>query len=285
MPKLTRLTALALLMLLGTANAAAANDQPIIRENPAGVQVGARGVERSNGSSANDSTARHGSGTPTSVSCSFTPTGGGPGLTFTARCMDPAAVSTPLNLNVRFMVPLPANRTPGSTQPAAQAAVSPIVLARQAYRFLPLPAPTIHTNPPAERQQLANLPTWMWLDRESWGPRTATASIPGLSVTVTAVPVMVTWTMGDGGRVVCDGPGMAFDPAQPTRQPSCGYTYRRSSAGQPADRFTVTATTTWNITWTASGSVTGGGTLPPLARSAQTTLAVAEVQAINTPNT
>jgi hypothetical protein len=285
MPKLTRAIVLAVFLVASTATPALANAKPIVREHSTGVQVGARTEERSNGSNASDSTARHGSGTPTSVSCSFTPTGGGPGLTFSARCMDPAAISTPLNLNVRFMVPLPIDRTPGSPQPAAQAAVSPIVLARQAYRFLPLPSPTIHTNPPADRQQLANLPTWLWLDRESWGPRTATASIPGLSVTVTALPVMVTWTMGDGGRVVCDGPGMAFDPAQATRQPNCGYTYRRSSAGQPAGRFTVTATTTWKITWTASGSVTGGGTLPPLARSAQTALAVAEVQAINTPAT
>lgn len=285
MPKLTRVIVLAMFLVACTATAALANAKPIVREHSTGVQVGARTEERSDGSSANDGTARHGSGTPTSVSCSFTPTGGGPGLTFTARCMDPAAVSTPLNLNVRFMVPLPANRTPASTQPAGQAAVSPAVLARQAYRFLPLPVPTIHTNPPADRQQLANLPTWLWLGRESWGLRTATASIPGLSATVTAIPVRVTWTMGDGGRVLCGGPGSAFDPAQPTRQPSCGYTYRRSSAGQPAGRFTVTATTTWNITWTASGSVTGGGTLPPLTRSAQTALAVAEVQAINTPDT
>jgi hypothetical protein len=282
MPKLTRAIVLAVFLVACTATAALANAKPIVREHSAGVQVGARTEERSNGSGTSDNPDRRGRRTPTSVSCSFTPTGGGPGLTFTARCMDPASVSTPLNLNVRFMVPLPADRTPARTQPAGQAAVSPAVLARQAYRFLPLPAPTIHTNPPADRQQLPNLPTWLWLDRESWGPRTATASIPGLSVTVTAVPVMVTWTMGDGGRVVCDGPGTPFDPA---RQPSCDYTYRRSSAGEPAGRFTVTATTTWNIIWTASGSVTGGGTLPPLARSAQTALAVAEVQAINTPNT
>jgi hypothetical protein len=286
MPKLTRLIAVALLLLMGTETAAAANDQPIISENPTGVQVGARSVDRSNGSGANHGgDDRRASGTPTSVSCSFTPTAGGPALTFTASCMDPAAVSTPLNLNVRFMIPVPADRPPGSPQPAAQTAVSPAVLARQAYRFLPLPTPAIRTNPPADRQQLANLPTWLWLGRTSWGPRTATASIPGLSVTVTAVPVVVTWTMGDGGRVVCRGPGTAFEPAQPARRPSCVYTYRRSSAGQPAGRFTVTATTTWNIAWTASGSVTGGGTLPPLARSAQTALAVAEVQAINTPDT
>jgi len=218
----------------------------------------------------------------TSVSCSFTPTAGGPGLTFTANCVDPTAVTTPLNLNVRFVIPTPAEPAPGWPRPQPQI-VTPELLARQASRFLPLPAPEIHTNPPAERHQLVNLATVLWVGQASWGTRTATARIPGLSVTVTAVPVTMTWTMGDGGRVVCGGPGTAFDPARPARQPSCAYTYRRSSAGQPTGRFPVTATTTWQITWTASGNVTGGGTLPPLARSAQTALAVAEVQAINTP--
>jgi hypothetical protein len=44
----------------------------------------------------------------------------------------------------------------------------------------------------------------------------------------------------------------------------------------------VTATTTWQITWTATGA-TASSTLPPLSRTSQTALRVAEVQAINTP--
>ncbi len=285
MPKLIGLAAATVILLAGTATAAVANDTPIISEHPGGVQVGARSSERSGTTAAGDR-AGHGGrhDSATSVSCDFTPTDG-PGLAFTASCSGQAATRVPTIIDLQFITPTPAQPTASRSRTiVSRPTVTPAMLAQQAYHFLPLPAPEIHTNPPANREQLVELPTWLWVSRASWGTRTATASIPTLSVTVTAVPVAVTWTMGDGGRVACDGQGTPFDPAHPTRQPSCAYAYRRSSAGQPAGRFTVTATTTWNITWTASGSVTGGGTLPPLARSAQTTLAVAEVQAINTSN-
>jgi hypothetical protein len=166
--------------------------------------------------------------------------------------------------------------------PAPQA-VGVAALAQQASRYLPLPSPGIRTSPPPDREQLVHLRTWLWVDRAGWGPRWATASVPGVSATVTAVPVSVTWAMGDGSRVVCRGPGTPYDPARPERaqRPSCSYVYRHSSAGQPAGQFTVTATATWQITWTAGGGP-GSGTLPPLSRSSQVGLRVAEVQALNT---
>jgi hypothetical protein len=166
---------------------------------------------------------------------------------------------------------------------AGRPAVDPAVLARQATRYLALPAPGIRTNPPPTRDQLVGLPTWLWLDRATWNPRSATASVPGVSATVTAVPVAVTWVLGDGGRVTCRGPGTAYDRTRPetVQRPSCSYTYRRGSAGEPGGRFAVTATTTWRITWTAQGAP-GAGTLPPLTRTSQTSLGVAEVQALNT---
>jgi len=115
-------------------------------------------------------------------------------------------------------VPPPAGQAPGSGQWArwdcsdgtagigwlanSRPVVAPIVLAREAYRFLPLPVPQIRLNPPAGSAQLVSLRTWLWLDAATWGARSATASVPGLSGTVTAVPVSVTWTMSNGGRVV-----------------------------------------------------------------------------------
>ena len=156
--------------------------------------------------------------------------------------------------------------------------VAPVVLAREAYRYLPLPPPRIRTNPPADRDQLVNLRTWLWVDPASWGSRKATASVPGLSATVTAVPVSVTWTMGEGSQVVCHGPGTAYDPRRPeaAQHPACAYTYRHA-----ADAYQVTATTTWRISWVAHG-VQAAGTLPPVTRTSPSTpLRVVEVQAIN----
>jgi hypothetical protein len=158
----------------------------------------------------------------------------------------------------------------------------PLVLARQAARRLGVEQPLIGVNPRPDLAQLVNLRTWLWVEPGSWRPRRATAAVPGVSAAVTAVPVQVVWEMGDGGRVVCDGPGRPFDPTRPAaaQPPGCGYTYKRSSASEPGGRFVVTATLRWRVAWQASGAP-GGGTLPPIATSTQVALRVAEVQALN----
>src|SRR4030095_12254838 len=104
--------------------------------------------------------------------------------------------------------------------------------------------------------------------RRSWAAQTATASVPGMSATVVARPARVVWDMGDGGRVVCRGPGTPYDPARPAHEPGCGYMCRRSSAGAPEGRLLVTATITWSVSWSATG-VAGGGSLPAVSRSTQ----------------
>jgi hypothetical protein len=167
--------------------------------------------------------------------------------------------------------------------PVAQPAVAPAVLAQLARRYIPLPPPGIQTNPPATVDQVVNVPTWLWVAPVTWGSRSATASVPNESATVVATPVTVTWTMGDGTKVVCRGPGTPYtartDPARSS--PTCGHTYRRSSARQAGLRYPVAATTTWQISWTASGVAAASGTLPPLLRTSTTTLRVAEAQTVN----
>jgi hypothetical protein len=166
--------------------------------------------------------------------------------------------------------------------PANRPAVPPAVLAQEASRWLPAPPPGIQTSPAATFDQVANVPTWLWVDPATWGVRSATASVPNESATVTATPVRVTWTMGDGSQVVCRGPGTPYasgDPARPS--PDCGHTYQQSSARQPGLRYPVTATTTWRITWVATGVEAASGTFAPLQRTATTALRVAEAQTVN----
>ncbi len=43
----------------------------------------------------------------------------------------------------------------------------------------------------------------------------------------------------------------------------------------------MTATITWQVSWTASGVINASGTLPPITRSAQTSLRVVEAQTLN----
>lgn len=162
---------------------------------------------------------------------------------------------------------------------AAPAAVSPEVVARQAVSRLELPSVVIGLSPSGE--QLTGLPVWMWLSDGSWSATSATASVPGVKVTATAVPVVATWSMGDGHRVVCRGPGTVWrsgmDPS--ASSPTCGYRYARSSAGQPGDAYAVSVAVGWQVSWSGAGK---SGTVPNLATAGSVRVEVAEAQALIT---
>ncbi|WP_123678759.1 hypothetical protein [Couchioplanes caeruleus] len=159
----------------------------------------------------------------------------------------------------------------------APPAVSPEILARQARAKLRLPDVTIRMNPPGD--QLVNLPIWLALDPSSWKTQSATASVPGVSVTATARPVMVSWAMGDGTTKTCDGPGTAWTPGtDPAKaSPDCGHVYRRSSAGAAGGTYTVTVTVTWEVSWAGAGQ---SGTVPGMTTTGQVQTQVQESQAV-----
>jgi hypothetical protein len=159
--------------------------------------------------------------------------------------------------------------------------VTPAELAQRSADSFALKSPTIEANPLPGQEQLVSLPTWLWIPSSAWKPATATASVPGISVTATATPTSVTWTTGDGGTVVCDGPGTKFptngDPR--SASPDCGHVYTQSSANQPSKAFTVTATISWAITWAGGGQQ---GTLPALQTASTARFRVAESQTLIT---
>ena len=150
----------------------------------------------------------------------------------------------------------------------------PAVLAAEAVRDLRLPLPGIRVNPSPPAAQLVFLPTWLWLDAASWGPRAATASVPGLSVTATARPSRLVFSAGDGVSVSCVGRGTPWtqgtDPE--AGSPTCGHTYTRRGV------FTLTATVTWEVSWAGGGRA---GTVPDLVTTAAVQVRVVESQALN----
>lgn len=170
--------------------------------------------------------------------------------------------------------PLPAAPAPVPLPPPAA------VLAREAADQLLLPAPDVEVSPHADHDQVVDFPTWLWLRAGSFAARSRTVTVPGESVTATAVPVSVSWTMGDGSTVTCAGPGTPYTPATPplSRSPDCGHTYLRPSIGQPGGRYPVTVTARWQISWAGAGRA---GVLPDLLRTATTSFRVAEVQTVN----
>jgi hypothetical protein len=160
-----------------------------------------------------------------------------------------------------------------------QAAPGPEGVAQQAVSLLRLPGPRIGISPGADAVQVVHVPSWLWIADDSWAARSATASAGGVTVTAIARPARVLWSTGDGGSVVCEGPGTRWTPDQrpAAASPTCGHTFTRSSAG--AGRFTVRATITWNVSWAGLGLT---GTLDPLTSTTATQVRVVEAPAVNT---
>jgi hypothetical protein len=180
---------------------------------------------------------------------------------------------------------IPTAAAPGAAPPGP--AVDPAVLAQQAENSMRLPSPQIETNP--NTQAIVNLPTWLWLDQGTWSPESVSASVGTVTATATATPEQVQWTMGDGGSVVCNGPGTPYQPSVPaeSQATNCSYTYSRSSAGEPSATgdpndagFAVTATITWGVTWSAQGEP-AGGVLNPLTTSSSRSLPVEQIQSVS----
>jgi hypothetical protein len=187
-----------------------------------------------------------------------------PGAAYRPTCPgDPAG-------SARAAVWLPDSETPGLVQ-LAQIAVS---------RLAP-PAPQIELSPPPPAPQLVMLPMWLWVDEATWGPRSATASVPGVSVTATATPTRVVWLTGDGGTQACDGPGKPWQPGMDPRaeSPACGHTYTGPSRNEPGGVYELRATVTWQVSWSGGGS---SGTVGPLSTTSVTPVRVAESLARNT---
>ena len=171
---------------------------------------------------------------------------------------------------------------PGGPVPvAAPVLPSPAVLAQQAVSQLTLTNLQIAASPATNADQLVGLPTWVWLDQAGWQPKTASAAVPGESVTATATPTSVTWNFGDGTSLTCQGPGTPYTAADSPQQPSptCGHTYATTSVNQPDNAFNVTATVSWSVNWAGGGQT---GTVPALENTATTALRVADVQSLNT---
>jgi hypothetical protein len=159
-------------------------------------------------------------------------------------------------------------------------AVDPAQLAADARASVPIEAPPIATSPDADRETYAQVTTWLWVDPSWWKGYSATATAGRVSATVTATPVSATWSTGDGGTEECAGPGVVWRRGLDDDDTYCSYVYRRSSAGEPDDRYQLQVTVAFEVTW--SSNVGQGGSLEGLSRSSFRSIRVGEIQAIET---
>ena len=152
-------------------------------------------------------------------------------------------------------------------------------LAEQAASRLAVSSPQVELSPKVGLNQIVQLPTYMWVT--NWEPDSTSASVPGVTSTVTATPTKVTWNMGNGDQVVCNGPGTPFDFSRPeeSQATDCSYTYRHSSTGQPGGVYQVSATMSYDVSWSAEGAP-GGGALPAVSATETFPVRVIEIHAV-----
>lgn len=162
--------------------------------------------------------------------------------------------------------------------------VNPAVLAQQSLATIHFPKPSGDRSP---RQTLSyqgypftyvNLWTYYWTDLASWHALSATASLRGVSATVTARPVELDFDPGNGSPAVsCSGPGRPWVHSDGNAAPAdgaCGYQYVTVSSGP----ITSTQTIVWQISWTGTGGT--GDELPALSTSTSGQLQVLQVQTV-----
>lgn len=110
-------------------------------------------------------------------------------------------------------------------------------------------APPLPGLSPPDRS-IVHLETWLAVTDP--GTYSVTASVAGLSSTVSARVVATEWELGDGTGRTCPGTGTPWTPADGDRRAPCGHTYT-----QPAEPNAVRVRLVWSVTWQASNGVTG----------------------------
>jgi hypothetical protein len=143
--------------------------------------------------------------------------------------------------------------------------VNPFQLALSARDRLPVPQGAIEANP---TRSLVGLPTFFWYSGYDGRPLTRTTSAFGVTVEVEATPTDYRWTFGDGASLTSEGLGRAY----PARSP---ITHTYQTARQ---EVTVRCRFGFAVRWRTEGGP--WAPLPPLARTASTTLEVAESQTV-----
>lgn len=174
------------------------------------------------------------------------------------------------------------NGTPFMWVPDAAKTATALQAALRAESLLRLPAPTLSSSPGQDPDvpKVVNLPTWAWVSAPRFAPMSATATLPGVSATVTATPYAVDWAWGDGARSRCMGPGTPYasatgNPTSPS--PDCGHIYRSTSVEAPGQRFSVSASIEWRVTWSGAGQ---SGTLADLTSTTAQAWPVGQIQSV-----
>ncbi|MFD4483343.1 ATP/GTP-binding protein [Streptomyces sp. NPDC058471] len=172
----------------------------------------------------------------------------------------------------------------GGGAPAAPA-IDPETVARKAVDSMTLKGPKIES-PRAAGTYTVGVPMWMHVARgpSVFGPQSATATAGGVTVTAKAKVSTIRWDMkdpGDPAPIVCHGPGTKYKASYGmAMSPDCGHRYQKTSASAPGERFAVTATSSWTITWEVVGAGPDSGSWTE-TRTSTIPIRVGEMQVLD----
>lgn len=164
--------------------------------------------------------------------------------------------------------------------PAAPPPPDPREVARRAVLQLEIPAPTANIGPDPKvnewKMAVVGYPLWLWSTGPDRIDRTVTEQ--GITLNLSARRVTTKFDLGDGTVKFC-GMTTPYHPGvQPgTESPSCGHRYQEPSL--PKGKYSVAATTRWEISWSALGQ---SGVLPLERQGPVTQLPVGELVSVRT---
>jgi len=166
---------------------------------------------------------------------------------------------------------------PGSSRGVPFGGPAPSAVARSAMAqvVLPVDDPRFGPDPGNNKWGMipVGYPVWLWSGNQTTTV-SATVVQSGLSVSIQATRVSVTFSLGDGHAKTCAGfsvrPAHLVDPMQPS--PSCGYVY------QMPGRFSISVSASWRVDWVAGGE--SGTFTVSRASSAPVVIPVGELSAV-----
>jgi hypothetical protein len=158
---------------------------------------------------------------------------------------------------------------------------NPVDVARVAYQKVAslVPDPQVAFSPPIDKM-IVNFETWLGLTPSA--PITATATIPGLSATVTAEATDIEWATGS--QIAGDTTMISCHPWGSTKsaQDGCAWTPAYPSVGKVTgttdERYHGTVTIIWQVSWQATNGASGA--LGELRTTTPIEMGVQEIQTI-----
>ena len=145
--------------------------------------------------------------------------------------------------------PDPTPTQPTTAPPIAELDIAPWAAIAATQIQLPTPTPQIGPDPTLNEWNMVAVRYPIWLSIADTTTKQSSITTHGVTLQLQASYSHTSYNMGDGNTITCYQNTPWNNGVKPgTPSPNCGYRYLKVP---PNKKATITATTTWNITWTS----------------------------------